>query len=194
MPLGRHRKPFSNKQKKEQLQAKRERKRNKGFYRYLWLFILLFWTLYFRIVFYSKEEEDANDSSGSSAGNERKERRAAKKIINLQPNKNEKSYNPNKLLWIFRFQMTWVSFKSGLSLFFDFKVQSALSQRDARGSQASQERCVKGAAHTARDRHGGGHGEHLQAFESTRHASAARVDLWHRKGAIGETRNRVLCG
>mgnify|MGYP001810571759 CR=1 FL=1 len=28
MPVGRHRKPFSNKQKKEQLQAKRERKRN----------------------------------------------------------------------------------------------------------------------------------------------------------------------
>jgi hypothetical protein len=30
MPVGRHRKPFSNKQKKEQLQAKRERKRNRG--------------------------------------------------------------------------------------------------------------------------------------------------------------------
>jgi hypothetical protein len=30
MPVGRHRKPFSNKQKKEQLQAKREKKRNRG--------------------------------------------------------------------------------------------------------------------------------------------------------------------
>lgn len=32
MPVGRHRKPFSTKQKKEQLQAKRELKRNKGIY------------------------------------------------------------------------------------------------------------------------------------------------------------------
>ncbi|CAF0727626.1 unnamed protein product [Brachionus calyciflorus] len=31
MPLGRHKKPFSSKQKKEQLQAKREKKRNKQF-------------------------------------------------------------------------------------------------------------------------------------------------------------------
>ena len=30
MPIGHHRKPFSNKQKKEQLKAKRERKRNAG--------------------------------------------------------------------------------------------------------------------------------------------------------------------
>jgi len=32
MPLGHHKKPFSSKQKKEQLKAKRERKRNKSNY------------------------------------------------------------------------------------------------------------------------------------------------------------------